>query len=60
MLKFVETVDTTEYTRVVFENSHVKLMSDENDFRCMRAVKNICEGTLLLVEHCLEGDSVFL
>ena len=60
MWNLVESTDITDYTRVVFESSHVKLMSDENDFRCMRAVKDICEGTLLLVEHCLAGDQFFI
>ena len=60
MWNLVESTDITDYTRVVFESSHVKLMSDENDFRCMRAVKDICEGTVLLVEHCLAGDQFFI
>jgi hypothetical protein len=60
MWNLVDSTDITEYTRVVFESSHVKLMSDENDFRCMRAVKDIHEGAVLLVEHCLEGDQIFI
>lgn len=60
MWNLVESTDITEYTRVVFESSHVKLMSGENDFRCMRAVKDIHEGAVLFVEHCLEGNQVFI
>jgi len=44
------------YTQVVFESPSMKLMADSNDFRCMRALTNICAGTLLLVEHCLDGN----
>jgi hypothetical protein len=46
----------TLYTQLVYESPSMKLKADTNDFRSTCAVQNICKGTVLLIEHCLDGD----